>query len=80
MIRNPSDGTTRRAENLTGAQELVPARTEYIALKARHGDNWGINPPPEPPKRQSQTMTAEQLKSHYAKHNLAFQPKPEEGT
>ena len=64
MIRDPSDGTTKK-------------RPSVSALKARHGDTWGINPPPDMPPKLSKLMTAEQLKDHYAKFKLAFEPKEE---
>ena len=64
MIRDPSDGTTKK-------------RPSVSALKARHGDTWGINPPPDMlAKPRVQSMTAGQLKDHYAIYNLAFEPKP----
>ena len=67
MIRDPSDGSTKK-------------RPSVPVLKAKHGETWGINPPPDMPKRQHQAMTPDQLREHYAKHNLAFERKPEEGT
>jgi len=64
MIRDPSDGS------VTGKRPSVKA------LKAKHGDSWGINPPPDMPKKiPAQAPTADQLRQHYAKHSLAFKPK-----
>ena len=60
----PSDGS------VTGKK-----RPSVKALKAKHGDTWGISPIAAQPKQQA--PTAEQLRQHYAKHNLAFEPKPE---
>lgn len=65
MIRDPSDGSTKEK----------PAG--YDALKAKHGESWGIKQPENLPRAPFKTMTAKQLAEHYAKHNLAFQPKPE---
>jgi hypothetical protein len=65
MIRDPSDGSVAGKK-----------RPSMKVLKARHGDSWGINPPPDMPKKlPAQAPTAEQLRQHYAKHSLAFAPK-----
>jgi hypothetical protein len=53
LIRDPSDGS-------------VKARQATIkSLKAHYGENWGITPPPEPPKKPFKTMTAEELSEFY---------------
>lgn len=53
MIRDPSDGSTK-------------ARRSAIAeLKARYGENWGIQPPPEPEKKPYRVLTAEELSAYY---------------
>lgn len=69
MIRDPSDGS------VTGKK-----RPSVKALKAKHGDNWGISPPPIVASTKPQAPTADQLRAHYAKHNLAFEPKEDRTT
>ena len=64
MIRDPSDGSVKAPMN------------GYERLKAKYGENWGIKQEgSEPPRVPFKAPTAEQLSDHYAKHNLAFQPK-----
>lgn len=66
MIRDPSDGSTN------GQEEPRPS---YEALKAKYGENWGINPPAE---RRSgpafKAPTPEELAAHYAQYGLGFIP------
>jgi len=70
MIRDPSDGSVKST-----CKESLQVPVGYAALKAKHGENWGIKAP-EPTKRKpSPAPTIEQLRNHYATHNLGFQPK-----
>jgi hypothetical protein len=68
MIRDPSDGSTKQPPS------------KYSELKAKHGESWGIQPPPDMPKRHVKAPTADELREHYAKFQLGFQPKPDEPT
>lgn len=63
MIRDPSDGSVKQQ----------PAG--YTALKAKHGETWGIKQPESQPRAPFKTMSAKELEEHYAKHNLGFEPK-----
>ena len=75
MIRAPSDGSVRG--KLSKYNEFNPEREypgSYGAMKAKHGENWGIKQPERAAPHKA--PTAEQLRQHYAKHNLAFEPKP----
>lgn len=69
MIRDPSDGSTK--------PEIGIPRSGLESLRAKYGPNWGLKidkrerkPKPAP--------TAEELRQHYATHNLGFKPKESE--
>jgi hypothetical protein len=64
MIRDPSDGS-------------VKPEPDVPALKAKHGENWGLKTLDKPERKPKPAPTAEELKAHYAKFDLAFQPKHE---
>jgi hypothetical protein len=66
MIRDPSDGTVR-----TGRPTLSD-------LKAKYGENWGLKSLDEPPRNPKPAPTIDELREHYAKHDLGFKPKTEE--
>ena len=72
---------TPRPSDISGyCENCFERKPSYTGLKAKHGDTWGINPPPDMPAKPSKLMTPDQLRDHYAIYNLAFEPKPEEGT
>jgi len=56
-------------------EELAAPRPTIAELKAKYGDDWGLNlhaaqhPPPAP------APTASQLREHYSKYGLQFKPK-----
>lgn len=56
-------------------REYRPTREE---LQAKYGPNWGLTSLDEPVRKLRPAPTADELREHYAKHNLAFQPKSEE--
>lgn len=74
MTRDPSDGSVRPAIGIPITEQK---QSDYTALKARHGETWGIKQPDPPPKSNFKSMSAEQLAQHYAKHNLGFEVKAE---
>lgn len=62
MIRDPSDGSTKKPLN------------GYERLKAKHGENWGIcQQGPEPDRLKFVVPSKEELELHYATHNIGFQ-------
>jgi len=65
MIRDPSDGSVKK-------------RPSVAAMKAKYGDDWGIKPPPEPERKPYCSLTADQLREHYAKHGIGFTVKQTE--
>lgn len=67
MIRDPSDGSVKSP---------TPAPEPGIDT-AKHGKNYGLQTIPERPKSTFKAPTPEELKQHYARHNLGFQPKQE---
>lgn len=62
MIRDPSDGTTK------------PPLTGLAALQAKYGPNWGLSIP-ETERRAKPAPTADELRDHYSKFSLGYQPK-----
>lgn len=68
------------AETLA-SREVEPDKTRRPTveeLKAKYGENWGMKSLDEPPKTPKPAPTIDQLRDHYAKHNLGFQPKEQE--
>ena len=63
MIRDPSDGSTKQ----------LPSG--YAGLKAKHGENWGLRSLDIPARKPKPAPTADELRAHYATHNLGFEPK-----
>ena len=57
------------------AREDRGEKPTLAQLKERFGENWGIEPPPKAPSKPFHIPTADELRDHYAKHNLGFQPK-----
>lgn len=67
MIRDPSDGSVK-----------APAPVAAPGIDtAKHGPNYGLKTIPDRPKSNFKAPTPEELKQHYATHNLGFQPKQE---
>lgn len=56
-----------------------PPRPTREELEARYGRNWGLTSLDEPERKPKPAPTAEELKAHYEKFNLAFKPKEESG-
>lgn len=65
MMRDPSDGSVRAA------------RPTIADLRERYGENWGLTSLDKPERKPKPAPTVDELRAHYAKHNLAFQPKEE---
>ena len=66
MIRDPSDGSTK------------PPLTGLAALQAKCGPNWGLKSQERGVRKSKPAPTADELRDHYAKHNLGFQPKEQD--
>lgn len=61
-------------------QGLLPppreTRLSYDELKAKYGENWGINPPQSRSSDKIEAApTFEEIAEHYAAHGLGFKPK-----
>lgn len=69
MIRDPSDGSVKKPEPGIPVSEKRPTSAE----------NWGLKSLDREPRKPKPAPTADELRAHYAKHNLGFQPKAEEG-
>jgi hypothetical protein len=67
MIRDPSDGSVK--PSVTGNPTTKPRSTS--------AENWGLKSLDKPERKPKPAPTADELKAHYAKFGLAFQPKPE---
>lgn len=52
-----------------------PTREE---LQAKYGENWGLTSLDQPKKPPKPAPSIDELRAHYARHNLGFQPKTEE--
>lgn len=80
MIRDPSDGSVKSItpvrNEIKQVAEKIPS--EGIApLKPTSATNWGLKSLDKPERKPKPAPTADELKAHYAKFGLAFQPKPE---
>jgi hypothetical protein len=64
MIRDPSDGSVK-----------APATPEPMRPKA--DDNWGLKSLAKPERKPHPAPTPDELREHYARFNLGFQPKDE---
>ncbi|HEX2653541.1 MAG TPA: hypothetical protein VHN11_07815 [Xanthobacteraceae bacterium] len=47
-------------------------------LKAKFGENWGMKSLDKPERKTKPAPTADELREHYSKFKLAFQPKEAE--
>lgn len=61
---------SRRQDEI--AREHRPTVEE---LKAKYGENWGLKSLDVPERKPKPAPTIEQLRAHYATHNLGFKPK-----
>ncbi len=80
MIRDPSDGSvkTKVDENgvMSSTRGLNPSQNKSL-ISSTSANNWGLKSLDEPKRKPKPAPTKEELAEHYAKHNLAFQPKAE---
>jgi hypothetical protein len=44
-------------------------------LQAKYGENWGLESLAQPVRKPKPVPTADELREHYSKFNLGFQPK-----
>jgi hypothetical protein len=66
MIRDPSDGSVKPTSAVPTPSNRPTSET-----------NWGLKSLDKPERKPKPAPTADELKAHYAKFGLAFQPKPE---
>lgn len=69
MIRDPSDGSVKPNSST--------AKPNSVSAKANSASNWGLRSLDKPERKPKPAPTADELRAHYAKHNLGFQPKEE---
>jgi hypothetical protein len=50
-------------------------RPTYAEMKAKYGENWGIEDTETAKRVTKPAPTIDQLRHHYAHYNLAFKPK-----
>lgn len=67
MIRDPSDGSVKT--------NSVSDKPNSVSAKEKYGPNWGLKSLDRPERKPKPAPTAEQLRAHYATHNLGFKPK-----
>ncbi len=65
MIRDPSDGSVKTPGPNPGMQSKRPTSAE----------NWGLKSLDQPVRKPKPAPTIEELRDHYAKFKLAFEPK-----
>jgi hypothetical protein len=53
-------------------------RPSYAELKAKYGQNWGIEDPQTAKREIKSAPTIEQLRHHYQHYDLAFKPKSQD--
>ena len=85
MIRDPSDGSvkTKVDENagLSSTRGAKPSQSNDLmssTTRPTSANNWGLKSLDKEARKPKPAPTAEELRAHYAKHNLAFRPKTEE--
>lgn len=69
MTRDPSDGSVK--PEMTSA---VPTPSK----RPTSAENWGMKSLDKPERKTKPAPTADELREHYAKFKLAFQPKEAE--
>ncbi len=65
MIRDPSDGS----------EKPMPSAIPTPSKRPTSAENWGLKSLDRPVKQPIPAPTAEELRLHYAKFKLAFEPK-----
>lgn len=75
MIRDPSDGSVKGIN--PKANEANAMRPKRASEGITSANNWGLKSLDKEARKPKPAPTAEELREHYAKHNLAFQPKTE---
>ena len=68
MIRDPSDGSVKKPEVGIPMTDKRPGSAE----------NWGMKSLDKPERKTKPAPTADELREHYSKFKLAFQPKEAE--
>ena len=91
MIRDPSDGSVKAPGEQWETVEQLQAEVarqdpkagfsekDRAAVKAAtSANNWGLKSLDKEARKPTPAPTVDELRAHYAKHNLAFRPKAEE--
>jgi hypothetical protein len=65
MIRDPSDGSVKRPAVRIPVTDKRPGSEQ----------NWGLKSLDREPRKPQPAPTADELREHYARFNLGFQPK-----
>jgi hypothetical protein len=56
-------------------EEQRKSRPTREELQAKYGENWGLESLAQPVRKPKPAPTADELREHYGKFNLGFQPK-----
>lgn len=87
MIRDPSDGSVKKHNdailermrgvpaNVGPANDPDEGRPANVNPRPGPDQNWGLKSLDREPRKPKPAPTAAELREHYAKHNLGFQPK-----
>jgi hypothetical protein len=80
MIRDPSDGSVKepRAQNAGKSDNKENPAIPANGLAACTENNWGLKSLDREPRKPTPAPTADELREHYGKFNLGFQPKENE--
>lgn len=76
-IKDQIERERRIAEQLAEREQdgVRQARPTLDQLKEKYGPNWGIPQPDERPKSNFKAPTPQELRAHYQKFGLEFEPK-----
>jgi hypothetical protein len=80
-IREENARLKRMKEQLEMRERMERGeRPTMEQLKAKYGENWGIEDPETAKRVTKPAPTIDQLRHHYAHYNLAFKPKGEDAS
>ena len=70
MIRDPSDGSVKT--------NSVSDKPNSVSVREKYGENYGMKSLDRAARKPAPAPTAEELRAHYATHNLGFKPKDQD--
>lgn len=75
MIRDPSDGSEFGTAPDANEINKVVGKKPVAGTTPSSANNWGLKSLDRPERKPKPAPTVEELRQHYAKFKLAFEPK-----